>query len=525
MKKRFLALILALCMVLGLAACGNSGGSSGGDTSGKATDGKGATDAKNDPGTEAGTKADDGEIAHLVMSFRTSGTVPAEDQIHKVEDAINEITREKIGAEVELMIIQSGSYKQQMTLMLSGDEQLDIMGANGNIIPSAVAGEQIRDLGPLLEEYGQPIVELLGEDLMGCGKFNNVQYCLPVQADSALGLGYYTMRKDLVDKYNIDVSTIKSYEDLTKVFELIHEKEPDITVVAPGSAGQSFMQFSCEWDKLGNYFGVLDNHGQDSLEVVNLFETENYINFVNVMRDWYTKGFISPDVTNSTESGAAQMKAGTLFAYANSNKPGIDTQEAMNTGCEVVGAQVLDTITWTGNNWQWTIPENSKYPEKAMQFLVLLYTDPQILNTIVYGIENEDYVIHEDGRVGYPEGVDATNVGYSMANMLWSFGYEFNAYVWETNDPDVWEQTKAWNKTGLVSKAYGFVFDSTPVANEIAAVQNVYDQYRMSVECGVVDPGLALEEMNEKMEKAGLGDIIKEKQRQLDEWAEANGKS
>ncbi len=192
--------------------------------------------------------------------------------------------------------------------------------------------------------------------------------------------------------------------------------------------------------------------------------------------------------------------------------------------CEVVGAQVLDTITWTGNNWQWCIPENSAHPEKAMQFLNLMYSDPEILNLIVYGIEGEDYVLHDDGRVGYPEGKDSSSVGYTMSSMLWSFGYEFNAYVWETNDPDVWEQTKEWNKTGLVSKAYGFVFDPTPVANQEASVQNVYDQYRMSLECGVVDPESTLAEMNEKLYAAGLQDIIDEKQAQLDEWAKANNK-
>ena len=153
-----------------------------------------------------------------------------------------------------------------------------------------------------------------------------------------------------------------------------------------------------------------------------------------------------------------------------------------------------------------------------------MYSDPEILNLIVYGIEGEDYVLHDDGRVGYPEGKDSSSVGYTMSSMLWSFGYEFNAYVWETNDPDVWEQTKEWNKTGLVSKAYGFVFDPTPVANQEASVQNVYDQYRMSLECGVVDPESTLAEMNEKLYAAGLQDIIDEKQAQLDEWAKANNK-
>ena len=146
MKKRLLALTLATGMVFGLAACGGSSDtSSSGSGSGSAASGN------------------DGEIAHLVMSFRTNGTVPSEDNVKKVEDAVSAITREKIGAEVELMIIDSGSYKQQMTLMLSGDEQLDIMGANSALIPQSVAAEQLRDLKPLLDEYGKDITSLLSE--------------------------------------------------------------------------------------------------------------------------------------------------------------------------------------------------------------------------------------------------------------------------------------------------------------------------------------------------------------------------
>lgn len=512
MKNRWRigTLFLVGCMAAGLMACGGDSGSS--------SSGGGSAS-----GSEASGSGDSSEPAHLVMTFRATGVVPGEEDVHRVEDALNEILREKINAEIELVIIQSSSYAQQMTLMLSGSEQVDIMGANSAIVPTVVSAEQVRDLAPLLEEYGQGITELLGEDLMSCGEFNGVQYFIPIQADSALGMGYYVMRKDIVDKYNIDVSAIKTYDDLTEVFQMVHENEPNLTIVDPGSAGQSFMQYNCAWDKLGDYFGVLDNCGQDDLTVVNLFETENYINFVNVMREWYQSGFISADVTNSTESGAAKMRAGTLFCYASSNKPGINAQEQQNSGCEVVGAQVLDTITWTGNNWQWAIPENSANPEKAMEFLNLLYTDPDVINLLAYGVEDVDYVVHDDGRIGYPEGMDSSSVGYSMASQLWSFGYEFNALVWETNEPDVWEQTKEWNQTGLVSKAYGFVYDPTPVATAKAAVQNVYDEYRMSLECGVVDPETTLAEMNERMYAAGLQDIIDEKQRQLDEWVAANG--
>ncbi len=516
MKKRIIAMLLAMIMLLGAAACG--GGQSGKDTA--------AGNGGDTKSTKAETQKEGGneEMAELVVAFRTTGSVPEEGDLARVEAAINEITREKINCEIKLLIVQTAAFQQQMTLMLSGDEKLDVLNATPELVATAAAAEQLRDISSLLEEYGQGIKSVMDDDFLACGKFEGSQYCIPVLCDTSLGLGYYVMRKDIVDELGIDVEQIKSYEDLTEAFALVHEKYPDMTVVAPKGAGVSFLRYSCEWDKLGDNFGVLDNYGQDELEVVNLFETDTYRRFVDVMRDWYLKGYISPDVANSAESGPAQMKAGTLFSYAISNKPGINTQESMDSGREVVGAQVINTITWTANNAQWTIPENCEYPEKAMQFIDLMYTDADLLNCITYGIEGEDYVIHEDGRIGYPEGKDITTVGYSQASMLWGMGNEFNAHVWETNAPDIWEQTKEWNKTGLVSKAFGFVFNSNPVANEKASVQNVYNQYTMSLECGIVDPDSILDEMNEKLKAAGLDKIIKEKQRQLDLWAADNGK-
>lgn len=70
----------------------------------------------------------------------------------------------------------------------------------------------------------------------------------------------------------------------------------------------------------------------------------------------------------------------------------------------------------------------------------------------------------------------------------------------------------------------GFSFDSTNVANEITAVQNVYNEYQTSVEYGFVDPETGIAEMNDKMMAAGLQKIIDEKAAQLAVWQEANKK-
>ena len=81
---------------------------------------------------------------------------------------------------------------------------------------------------------------------------------------------------------------------------------------------------------------------------------------------------------------------------------------------------------------------------------------------------------------------------------------------------------KECNTNAKVSKASGFSFDSTNVANELTAVQNVYNEYQTSVEYGFVDPETGIAEMNDKMMTAGLQKIIDEKKAQLAAWQEAN---
>ena len=60
------------------------------------------------------------------------------------------------------------------------------------------------------------------------------------------------------------------------------------------------------------------------------------------------------------------------------------------------------------------------------------------------------------------------------------------------------------------------------MANELTAVQNVYNEYQTSVEYGFVEPGDRNCRMNDKMMTAGLQKIIDEKKAQLAAWQEAN---
>lgn len=473
---------------------------------------QGGTESKSS-GTEAPTK--------LVVVLRTFGTVPTD--IDLVSQEISKITKEKINAEVQLMIIPSGSYTQQITLMLTGNEQVDCLGVTRAVFTSAYNSDQLLPLDDLLAKYGKGITDAIDAEYLKVGRFDGKQYGITTNRDQARGYGGWLLRTDLLKKYNIDASKITTYADLTNAFEVIHKNEPNMTIVSPGSAGNSFFQWCVGFDNLNDYFGVLPNFGQD-LKVENLFTSKDYLDYLAVVRDWYLKGYISKDIISQTESGLTLMKSGNLFAYCNSGKPGIESQEELSSGTDLTYVQVQETFTSTAAplTFEWTIPITSANPEKAMQFMNLMYSNADIMNLMAYGIEGKHWVEKGDGTITYPSGVTARNSGYNL-NQTWSLGNEFIAKIWEGNDPDLWKQTEAWNKTGKFSKAMGFLYDNTNVKNEVSAVQNVYNQYRMSLECGLVDYNKVIPEMVDKMNAAGLQKIIDEKQKQLDAWAKLNG--
>ena len=169
----------------------------------------------------------------------------------------------------------------------------------------------------------------------------------------------------------------------------------------------------------------------------------------------------------------------------------------------------------------WTIPISAQHKEAAMKFLNECYTNADIANLLAWGIEGTHYKIGDDGLATYADGVDASNSGWNHS-MGWMMPNQFLTHVWEGNDPDLWTEMKEFNTNAKVSKASGFSFDSTNVANELTAVQNVYNEYQTSVEYGFVDPETGIAEMNDKMMTAGLQKIIDEKKAQLAAWQEAN---
>ena len=508
MKKLLAMMLAAVLAIAGLSACGSGGNNSTAQTSGNAGTEKDNTSAT--AGTQ--TPANDGKVSHVIMTLiNYSNQYP---DVDKVAEAISAITREKIGVEVEIQMYDFASYKQALTLALSGGEQLDLITTIAAGYTTLAQQEYLTDLNEndLIQTYGQGIIEAMGMDNLNGAKVGGKLYGTPAIHDWATGHGCYAIRQDLLEEVGYQVTDddiVKAtQEEVDGWLEKIHEAHPEIeTYRATGTFTNQFLDIDIIG---GNVFGVLLNYGEKP-EVVNLFEQDTYLNNLMVFRNYFLKGYTSKDAATDTTSVTTLMQNDALAAYNTGGKPGIRAQESRISKPVVIFQTKEDAASSSAlSGFPWAIPYTSADPVAAMKLLNEFYSNPEIANLLAYGIEGVHYNL-VNGQVEL-----VANPGYTT--LIWDQPNELILYTTTANDPDVWEKTKVFNDNAKKSVAAGFNFDPTPVADEISACTNVYEEYQKSLEYGLVDPEPTIKEMNARLMTSGLQKIIDEKQRQLDEF-------
>lgn len=467
--------------------------------------------------TPSNATKDPYEIAIAIPAF---GAVPKD--IQAVQDEISKITKAKINATVKIMPISIGAWSQQMNLMTSGREKLDLFFEFGAGYSPDVATGKIVAIDSLLDKYGEGIKKQIDPAYLSSAKIDGKTYGVPVYKDYTTGVSGVLMRKDLVDKYKIDVSSIKSIDDLDKVYKTIKDNEPNIV---PLGAGLSVPADKHLWyDKLGDRLGVLPGF-DNGLKVVNLFETKEYEDLLNKIHRWFTEGFINKDAATSQVGPSDLVKADKAFSYFIGLKPGNLQSEIRATGKELVFAPLTTNSYATTSDTLaglWTISANSVNSERVMMLMNLMYTDKDLANLFLYGIEGKHYVKVSENTIDYPQGIDKKTVGYSMDS--WIYANPSIAYLLKSDLPEMWKLTAEDNQKAIKSKALGFTFNSEPVKNEVIALKNVTDQYAKGLETGTLVPAEKLPDFRAKLKAAGIDKVIAEKQKQLDAWAAANKK-
>jgi putative aldouronate transport system substrate-binding protein len=503
--KKVIAVVLMALMVIGVSACSKSGGEKG----------------DSDNSSESASKSYD----KIVYAYATFNTIPDPDTLDTVEEAINKITREKIGVEVELKPIAIADYSSGVSLALQGGDKIDVFESIGDFNTST-SNSMAYELTDLIDTLAPETKALLSEDILAACEKDGKLYGIPAYKPYAI-TPMVIYKQDIADELGIDMTQVKSIFDLTDVLRKVKVAYPDISPLIPVQQGTSGVNLcNQEVDFLTDDFyspkGVLK--GND-MTVVDYYSTDEFAKVCDLTRTWYNEGLILQDAATTTSTASELMSADNSFCYvASYSYPTADTAASLEAqvgggvslGAVQIGEAYLDTTTI--NALSWMVSSTSKVPEAALKFLNMTFTDKDIINLIIYGIQDRDYVMDADGYVSYPEGKDASSVPYTAQLSCGTLGNYFlmHPMVGTSKDSLVWEEEQ--NRAAKKSPAMGFTFDGSSVKTEYTVISNVIQQYLPGLLCGSVDPKIVLPEFKEKLSSAGLDAIIAAKQEQLDKW-------
>ena len=304
MKKKIAAtLLVAALFISTLAGCGNNQSSS---DSGNQSGSDSAT-TQTDQGTNSSDGADQGEAPTLSTEIDTLkvymplvGSGPTND-LDKVVAAINEYIEPLIYADMELEYISYSQWEDQMNMMVASGNQVDLM-CSVREISSYYKNGALIPMTDLIENYGQGIKDYVEQIYLDSCTFGGELYGVPTIRDMA------------------------------------KEQAPEIPCVLMRNSVRSFDSW-CGWDAIGDNYGVV-MMGQDNVELVNLFESEEYVDLLHRMRRWFQNGIINPEAPTADIQWADIVPTGRILGRFARSKPGYELQETVRYVTDLLASSV-----------------------------------------------------------------------------------------------------------------------------------------------------------------------------------------
>lgn len=499
MKKyqKIFSIISCICILTGgLAGCGSNEDvkqSESNDTSSEVVE-----------KTEESKEVTENKEDITLRIFISNAELPDSQLIN---EELSKITQEKLGFDVEIVY---GYDANKITLALASNEQMDLGFDDSSNFVARVRQGVYTDITDLLQTQTPELYNTIPEVLWKGSSVDGRNYAVPTYKEVAERWTVMVDRQ-VIEENNIDISQIKELKDVEPILEAL-KNYPDKSGFEILSNNQIHMKLALKYnyDDICDWF-VIDKNNPE--EIVHFMETEEYREFVYLMRDWYEKGYIAQDIATRTDYNAYHNSGNTGMFYSSYTPYGEKHFNDLYNGDFVV-IPVSDTVVSRTSTMGslWGIYSKSEHVEESLAFLELWNTDPEVKNMIVYGIEGKHYNL-VDGKVRRIE--EASSL-HGIQN--WKTGNNMIAYLLETEPDDKYEQYEIFNASAVESPALGFHPDTTEITSELAAITNVVNEYNPLLAVGAVEPDDYLDVMLDGIKSAGLDKVKAELQKQYDEW-------
>ena len=554
MKKRTICLLLAMIMVLSivLAGCSKTAETPAADETPATTEPAETTDNTETPEAPEETAEPALEQKTIQLMITGSGKQANSD---KVWAAFNEQLQQYVpNTTVEFIDVSFDEYSEKFSQVLASGEGVDLAWTGWLINkPQNIADGNLMPLDDLLAEYGQGIVDILGENVVEIHRnaADGKLYYLPSWqglCGERRGWLVVTEIAELAgDTWIEDTEAAlnkwrNNYSEGTEAFQAVLDQATKYLAAAKeagklGAGINTGRVFG--WSM---YNGTRSNPGVGGSEIGIPFEdntftvidgvaSEHYKLYAKTMADWYKEGYIRSDIMSVDTSTLTMPKNGEITdtTYVFSCDPYLTEADqdaaTADAGMDMTYLPVEENASLIlGGDTSYAIPYCADEPERAMMVLNAIYTQPDLYNTLIYGIEGEDYTKNDDGTITTSYVGASPTADDSYGIQRWIIGSCKNALINNGTDPNYYADLEALEETARVNPFLNFTFDRTNVEGICASILNVYYEYGPQIDNGVA--GDNWEELyNNYMaarKDAGIEELVTEFQNQLNAYIEAN---
>lgn len=435
-----------------------------------------------------------------------------------VENAINAISVPRIGVRVHIVPVFIGNLPADTAYAVAGGEKIDIVNVGlTNDMSTLVSDGLLLPLDELLAERGSDVSKVTAL-VADAGKINGITYAIS-QYPYAASCNGFLYNKEIADAYHIDMHDGITLDELEEAGAVLEKQ--DILLTSVGLSEELSYKFFCSMENFGEAgnYGVILNPAEQT-EIVNIYDSEDLRSFYKRLRSWYEKGYLPSDPMLN-ESAIMQLFASQKLFCVPTNVNAGQLGNYTGMGFERAICKTSDILVSTSSAKEFMlgIAATCQNPEAAMDFINLIYTDPEVANLLNYGVQGLDYLPAEGTenvitRKGTPN-EDNSRYGSGFVR----FGNPLDIKIAEPLTDSYYQEILDWEAAAHRSLSFGYSFDASAFAVESRSISRIISEYLPILNVGIAeDVDAQLNAMNQKLKEAGIERIIEANKQQLEAY-------
>lgn len=454
----------------------------------------------------------------LIWIMGNPGQVPADQAM--VEEKLNEISVPLLNVKMKTLYYDN----ERATLALATGEDWDMAFTcewYNNFAEQARNG-YFADLTEKIQTVTPELYKTMPEIVWEGAKVDGKIMAIPVKKDYAYEM-YFRFDKDLfVDALGMDIPEQMDFFDLEEYLHAAKQAYED--GIEAAADAEYPLRLKSSYPGIARNFDVICNDAwlgipyssvgtADENEIVLIFEHPDLVERIKTLHKWYNAGYINPDAPVAEDIGTySAVKVDLGFYGADAIWSGGDGYTQVISKYE--GPFLSTTSVRGAMN---AISAKTPHIDLALKYQELVNTNKEYRDILRYGVEgvhwnytDEGLVLRtEQGRQKYTPWAFSQG-SYSLSSVEAAEGVDV--------DPNMWDVVFEGYKDLIATDSIGFTFDIAPVESQVVACKTVIDKYRSGLLTGASNPEVELPKLIEELEAAGVRDIQKEAQRQLDEF-------